>query len=140
MSPRPLYLLLLSSVTVDADADARLFPKIDTAQNDATRIAFELHCKKLASRTFFDLVAQPHELRFALVRLDPFRLFQIVHRGCADGTLYLPLAVNHRKQDHHPVKFVSDKITAGQCHLTCLLEEVPALRQRRLKRLWDTPC
>jgi hypothetical protein len=36
------------------------------------------------------------------------------------------LTVNHRKQDHHPFKFVTAKAAACQCHSICLLEDVPA--------------
>jgi hypothetical protein len=97
-------------------------PKIDAAQDDAGRSAFELPCNKLASGTLFDPIAQPHELRFTLVGFAPLGPFQVVHGGCADGTGYLPLTVNHRKQDHHPVKFVTEKAAARQCHLTCLLQ------------------
>ena len=48
-------------------SDHASVPKIDAAQDDAGRSAFELPCKKLASGTLFDPIAQPHELRFALV-------------------------------------------------------------------------
>src|ERR1700730_9199978 len=93
---------------------------------NAARSALELHGRILASGTLLDPVAQPHELGFALVRLDPRRFFQIVHRGCADGTLYLAVAVKHRKQHHHPVEFVTAKAAACQCHLSCLLGDTPA--------------
>src|SRR5215218_3004760 len=90
--------------------------KIQAAQNDAGRSALELLCVKLKSRTRFDLIAQPDKLRFALVRLRPLRLFQLVHGGCADGAWYFPFTVNHRKQHHHSVKFVTAEAAACQCH------------------------
>jgi hypothetical protein len=99
--------------------------KIQAAQNDTGRSAFELHCKNLASGTLFDLITPPKELCFALVGLCRRRFFQFVHRGGADGTGYLPFTVKHRKQDHHPFKFATTKAVACQCHLICLLEDVP---------------
>jgi hypothetical protein len=100
--------------------------KIQATQNDTGRSAFELHCKNLASGTLFDLIAQPDELRFALIGLCRRRFVQFVHRGGADGTGYLPFTVKHRKQDHHPFKFVTGKAAACQCHAICLPEDVPA--------------
>src|ERR1700719_2401220 len=94
--------------------------EIQAAQDDAGRIAFEFPCLKLARGPLFNLVAPPHELRFALVRLDPLRFFQVVHGGCADGAGDFPYPVNHRKQDDHPVKFVTAKAAACQCHFACL--------------------
>ena len=99
--------------------------KIQAAQDDAGRRALEFPCDKLLSGTLFNLIAQSHELHFALVRLVPLRLFQVVHGGCADGAGYFPLAVNHRKQDHHPVKFVTAKAAGCQCHLASPLKDVP---------------
>src|SRR5271168_4657593 len=94
--------------------------KIQAAQDDAGRIALEFPCLKLTRGPLFNLVTQPHELRFALVRFDPLRFFQVVHGGRADGTGYFPFAVNHRKQHDHPVKFVTAKTAACQCHFVCL--------------------
>jgi hypothetical protein len=97
--------------------------KIHAAQDDARRIAFELHRNKLAGGALFYPIAQSHELRFALVRLGPCQIFQIVHGGGADGTGDFPWTVNHRKQDYHPVKFVAAKATACERHLRCLLHD-----------------
>src|SRR5580692_701196 len=94
--------------------------EIQAAQDDAGRIALEFPCLKLARGPLFNPVAQPHELGLALGRFDPLGFFQVVHRGCADGAGYFPFAVNHRKQHHHPVKFVTAKTAARQCHFTCL--------------------
>jgi hypothetical protein len=49
--------------------------KIQAAQDDAGRSTFEFLCKKLSSSTLINLITQPHELRFALVRLGPLQLF-----------------------------------------------------------------
>jgi hypothetical protein len=105
--------------------------KIHTAQDDARWIAFELHRMKLASGSLFDPIAQSHELRFALLRLGPHRVFQIVHGGGADGTGDFPWTVNHRKQDYHPVKFVAAKVTACERHLRSPAQHAAALFERR---------
>src|SRR6267154_6382396 len=99
----------------------KLFPEIDAAQDNAGRSAFELHGEEFASGTLFDPIAQPHELFLALVWFTPRRAFQIIHGGGADRALYLLLAVNHRKQDDHPLILVAAKASARECHLTCLL-------------------
>jgi len=57
----------------DKFAISRLVPEIDAAQDNAGRSAFELHGQEFASGTLLDPIAQPHELRFALIRLAPFR-------------------------------------------------------------------
>jgi hypothetical protein len=35
-----------------------------------------------------------------------------------DGAGYFPLAVDHRKQHDHPIKFIAEKVTACERHLT----------------------
>src|SRR6266581_8195021 len=107
----------------------KLFSKIDAAQDNARRSAFELHGKEFASGTLFDPIAQPHELRFALVWLVPGRAFQIIHGGGADRTGDLLLTVDHRKQDYHPVMLVAAKATTCECHLTCLLQRTFLARE-----------
>src|SRR6476659_2640179 len=102
-------------------AISRLVPEIDAAQDNAGRSAFELHGQEFASGTLLDPIAQPHELRLALIRLAPFRAFQIIHGGVADCAGYFLLPVDHRKQDDHPVMFIAAKASACECHLTCLL-------------------
>ena len=76
------------------------------------RISFELHCQRLASGTFFNLVAQPHELGLTLVRPGRRRACQSVRGGGRDGAKYFLLAIHHRKQYDHPVKIVADKASA----------------------------
>src|SRR6516225_9798268 len=99
-------------------ADFVLRLKVDTAQDDAGRSAFELPCQVFASDTLFNPVAQPHELCLALVRHGSRHAFQIIHGGSRDGARYLPFAVNHRKQYDHPIKFIAAKVTACERHLT----------------------
>jgi len=125
--PEPMTMTLLSAI-----------PKIQATQDDAGRSAFKFPCKKLASGTLFDLIAQPQELRFPLVGFGPLRLFQIVHGRCTDGTGYFPLTVNHRKPDHHPLEFVTAKAAACQRHLPASLKNVSAFK-RRLDRRRHTP-
>src|SRR5579864_1292420 len=67
--------------------------EIQAAQDDAGRHALEFPCDNLLSSSLFNLIAQPHELPFALVRLGPLRFLQVIHGGCADGTRYFPLTV-----------------------------------------------
>jgi hypothetical protein len=90
--------------------------EVDTTQDNAWRTAFELRCCEFASGTLFNPIAESDELGVALIRLAPRRAFQMVHCGCRDRARYLPLAVNHRKQHDHPVKFVADKATACERH------------------------
>jgi len=88
--------------------------EVDTAQDNAGRSAFELHCEEFASGTLFNSIAESDELGLTLVRLGPSRAFQMVHCGCRDRARYLSLAVYHRKQYDHPFEFVADKATASE--------------------------
>ena len=108
----------VSRCASDLPNPLELCSKVDTAQDNARRSTFELHCQELASGTLFNPVAQSHELGLALVRLGPRQAFQIIHGGRRDRARYFPLAVNHRKQHDHPVKFIADKATPCERHLT----------------------
>src|ERR1700756_1255483 len=93
--------------------------EVDAAQDNAGRTSFELHCQEFASGTLFNSVAQSHELGLALVRPGRRRAFQSVHGGGRDGARYFLLAVHHRKQYDHPVKFIPDKASTCERHFTC---------------------
>src|SRR3974390_1329432 len=108
----------------------RLCLEVDTAQDDAGRSAFELPCQEFASGTLFNPIAQSHELCLALVRPGPRYALQIIHRGSRDGARYLPLAVNHRKQHDHPIKFIAEKVTACERHLTYSFKGQAILQDR----------
>src|SRR5262252_10650320 len=99
-------------------ASFELCLEVDTAQDNAGRIAFELPSQEFASGTLFNPIAEPHELCLALVGPGPRDTFQIIHGGGRDGARYLPLAVKHRKQHDHPVELVAEKSTACERHWT----------------------
>jgi hypothetical protein len=92
--------------------------EVDTTQDNAWRIAFELQCCEFASGTLFNPIAESDELGLTLVRPGPHRAFQMIHCGCRDCAWDFPLTVNHRKQQDHPVKIVADKATACEGHST----------------------
>src|SRR5581483_9128099 len=90
--------------------------EIQAAQDDTPRDTLEFPCDDLLSSSLFNPIAQSHELLFALLRLGLRRFLQVIHSGCTDGAAYFPLTVHHREQDHHPIKFITAKTAACQCH------------------------
>ena len=108
----------ISPCASDLPPSLELILEVDTAQDNARRSAFELPSQEFASGTLFNPIAESDELGLTLVRLGPRRAFQMIHCGCRDRARYLPLAINHRKQHDHPVKFVADKATACERHST----------------------
>ena len=89
-----------------------LVAKIEAAENDAGRSAFEFLCLEFAGRALFDLVAQPQELLVALIRLCLHATLQIVHRRTADGAGYFLATMHHGKQHHHPVMLKAPEAAA----------------------------
>src|SRR3954447_10920378 len=87
--------------------------KIYAAQDDAWRRPLELPGHVFVGSTLFDATTKPSELGFALVRLDPVRLLEVVHRRRTDGAGNLPFPVQHREQNHHPVKLITSETAAG---------------------------
>jgi hypothetical protein len=92
--------------------------EVDASQDNAWRSAFELQCYVFASRTVFNPIAESHELGLTLVRLGPRQAFQTIHGGGRDCAWDLSLTVDHRKQHDHPVKFIANKATTSEGHLT----------------------
>jgi hypothetical protein len=72
----------------------------------------------LASRTVFNPIAESHELGLTLIRLGPRQAFQTIHGGGRDCAWDLSLTVDHRKLHNHPVKFIANKATTSEGHLT----------------------
>lgn len=68
--------------------------KINAAQNNARRVALKLEVKKFPRRAFFDPVAQPQELLFALVGCCSGRAFNAVHGVGADGAWHFIIMNN----------------------------------------------
>src|SRR3954469_9574094 len=87
--------------------------KIYAAQDDAWRRPLKLPGHVFVGSTLFDATTKPRELGFALVRLDPVRLLEVVHRRRTDGAGNLPFPVQHREQNHHPVKLITSETAAG---------------------------
>src|SRR5438105_15059562 len=83
--------------------------KIDAAQDNAGRSALQLPGEEFARGTRFDPIAQPHELRFALVGLASAQAFQAIQGGGADCTGYLLFAFVHRNQNDNPSDSVTPK-------------------------------
>jgi hypothetical protein len=58
-----------------------LFPEIEAPQDDPGRYALELGRLIFAGGAGFDALAQPHELRLALVRSRVHHTLQLIHGG-----------------------------------------------------------